>query len=58
MTTNTPLDWNIEPELSADEFVDVLRRSTLDERHFVDKLETIEGQPRWGKGIEIRKWNN
>lgn len=33
----------VEPELSADEFVDVLRRSTLAERRPVDDPEVISG---------------
>jgi len=35
--------YHIEPSLSADEFVDVLRRSTLAERRPVADAETIAG---------------
>ncbi|HEX4412503.1 MAG TPA: GNAT family N-acetyltransferase [Lacipirellulaceae bacterium] len=35
--------YTIEPGLSADEFIDVLRRSTLAERRPVDDLATITG---------------
>lgn len=35
--------YAIEPELSADEFIDVLRRSTLAERRPVDDRERIAG---------------
>ena len=38
--------YQLEPELSADEFVDVLRRSTLAERRPVDDARTIEGMLR------------
>lgn len=33
--------YQLEPDLSADEFVEVLRRSTLAERRPVDEAETI-----------------
>lgn len=35
--------YTLEPDLSVDEFVDVLRRSTLAERRPVDDLEAITG---------------
>ncbi len=35
--------YTIEPELTPDEFIDVLRRSTLAERRPVDDLATIIG---------------
>ncbi|HZL85312.1 MAG TPA: GNAT family N-acetyltransferase [Candidatus Krumholzibacteria bacterium] len=35
--------YDLEPELSAPEFIDVLRRSTLDERRPVDEPGTIAG---------------
>lgn len=38
--------YAIEPNLSVDEFVDVLRRSTLAERRPVDSPETIAGMLR------------
>ena len=36
------IDYQLEPELSADEFIDVLIRSTLGERRPVDDRESIE----------------
>ena len=36
------IDYQLEPELSADEFIDVLIRSTLGERRPVDDCESIE----------------
>lgn len=36
------LTYQLEPNLSADEFIDILRRSTLAERRPVDDLLTIE----------------
>lgn len=36
------IDYQLEPELSADEFIDVLVRSTLGERRPVDDRERIE----------------
>ncbi len=36
------IDYGLEPELSADEFIDVLVRSTLAERRPVDDREAIE----------------
>jgi len=35
--------YSIEPDLSPDEFIDVLRRSTLAERRPVDDVATIAG---------------
>lgn len=35
--------YQLEPQLSADEFVDVLRRSTLAERRPVERSEVIRG---------------
>jgi len=35
--------FRLEPDLTADEFVDVLRRSTLAQRRPVDDRETIHG---------------
>ena len=35
--------YAVEPDLSAEEFVDVLRRSTLSERRPVDHPHVIEG---------------
>lgn len=40
------LTWHSEPDLRASEFVDVLRRSTLDERRPVGEPETVEGMLR------------
>ena len=37
---------SVEPDLSADEFVDVLRRSTLAERRPVADIDRIEGMLR------------
>jgi GNAT superfamily N-acetyltransferase len=36
------IDYQLEPELSADDFIDVLIRSTLGERRPVDDRERIE----------------
>ena len=36
------VDYQLEPSLSADEFIDVLQRSTLAERRPVDDRERIE----------------
>jgi GNAT superfamily N-acetyltransferase len=38
-----PFRYTLEPTLSPDEFIDVLRRSTLSERRPVDNLQTIAG---------------
>jgi predicted N-acetyltransferase YhbS len=38
--------FRLEPDLTADEFVDVLRRSTLAQRRPVDDRETIRGMLR------------
>jgi len=40
------IDYQLEPELPAEEFVDVLVRSTLAERRPVHDLETIRGMLR------------
>lgn len=40
--TATAISYQLEPELSTDEFVDVLRRSTLAERRPVNDRETME----------------
>ena len=37
------IDYQLEPQLSADEFIDVLVRSTLAERRPVDDRTTING---------------
>ncbi len=37
------IDYQLEPELTTDEFIDVLVRSTLDERRPVDDRDTIQG---------------
>ena len=39
---NSAIDYGLEPELSAEEFVDVLVRSTLAERRPVDDRRAIE----------------
>jgi hypothetical protein len=36
------IEYELEPELSADEFISVLRRSTLAERRPVDDRDRIE----------------
>jgi GNAT superfamily N-acetyltransferase len=36
-------DYQLEPDLSADEFIDLLRRSTLAERRPVEQRERIDG---------------
>src|SRR5579864_1068463 len=38
--------YQLEPELTAEEFIDVLKRSTLAERRPVDKREVIEAMLR------------
>jgi predicted N-acetyltransferase YhbS len=38
--------YALEPDLTAEEFVDVLNRSTLAERRPVDELETVRGMLR------------
>ena len=38
-----PIEYAVEPGLSAEEFVDVLRRSTLAERRPVDRPDLIAG---------------
>lgn len=35
------VEYQVEPELTADEFIDVLKRSTLGERRPIDDLPTI-----------------
>ena len=40
------IDYQLEPELSADEFIDVLVRSTLGERRPIDDRERIESMLR------------
>lgn len=40
-----PISYSVEPDLTSDEFVDVLRRSTLAERRPVDDAAVIEGMP-------------
>lgn len=37
------IDYAVEPELGPEEFIDVLRRSTLDARRPVDDIDTIQG---------------
>lgn len=39
---NSAIDYGLEPELSAEEFIDVLVRSTLAERRPVDDRRAIE----------------
>ncbi|MBX3441883.1 MAG: GNAT family N-acetyltransferase [Planctomyces sp.] len=46
MADSPTVDYQLEPQLSADEFVDVLRRSTLAERRPVDDPPRIEGMLR------------
>ena len=41
--TMTNIAYRLEPNLTADEFVDVLRRSTLAERRPVDKAQILAG---------------
>jgi ribosomal protein S18 acetylase RimI-like enzyme len=40
------LEFSVEPELNVNEFIDVLRRSTLAERRPVDDHTTMEGMLR------------
>ncbi len=40
---NNMIEYRIEPDLTADEFIDVLVRSTLAERRPVDERDTIRG---------------
>jgi GNAT superfamily N-acetyltransferase len=37
------IEYAVEPDLSVDEFIDILRRSTLAERRPVDDTQTIAG---------------
>ena len=37
------IEYRIEPDLTVDEFIDVLVRSTLAERRPVDERDTIQG---------------
>ena len=37
------IDYQFEPDLSPDDFIDVLRRSTLSERRPVEDRDTIQG---------------
>jgi predicted N-acetyltransferase YhbS len=39
--SDSGFDYNVEPSLSIDEFIDLLNRSTLAERRPVDSRETI-----------------
>jgi predicted N-acetyltransferase YhbS len=41
MDQTTDITFQSEPDLTPDEFIDVLRRSTLDERRPVDEPDTI-----------------
>ncbi|AMV33568.1 hypothetical protein VN12_15685 [Pirellula sp. SH-Sr6A] len=43
--------YGIEPDLSATEFIDCLRRSTLAQRRPVDQIETIESMLRHAQVI-------
>lgn len=43
MPMSSAVRYQLEPQLSADEFVDVLRRSTLAERRPVERSEVIRG---------------
>lgn len=43
MTPLSSIEYSIEPDLGSDEFVDVLRRSTLSDRRPVDRPDTIAG---------------
>ncbi len=42
----TDITYQVEPDLNADAFIDVLRRSTLAERRPVDDARVIEGMLR------------
>ena len=46
MTVSASIEYAIEPDLGAEEFVDVLRRSTLAERRPVDRPDVIAGMLR------------
>ena len=37
------IEYSVEPDLSVDEFVDILQRSTLGERRPLDDLPTLAG---------------
>lgn len=43
MAEEDAIRYDVEPHLSAEEFTDVLRRSTLAERRPVDDAETVAG---------------
>ena len=46
MSPNRPIEYQLEPELTADEFIAVLVSSTLGERRPVDDRHRIEGMLR------------
>lgn len=43
LAVSDPIEYALEPHLTSAEFIDVLRRSTLDQRRPVDDLKTISG---------------
>ncbi len=53
-----PFRYTLEPDLSAAEFVDVLRRSTLAERRPVDDLPRIEAMLRQANVIVAARSDN
>lgn len=53
-----PFRYTLEPDLSAAEFVDVLRRSTLAERRPVDDLPRIEAMLRHANVIVAARTDN
>jgi GNAT superfamily N-acetyltransferase len=46
LTHPASIEYSIEPDLGAEEFIDVLRRSTLAERRPVDRPDVIAGMLR------------
>ncbi len=46
MVNQMEVELSVEPDLQTEEFIDVLRRSTLAERRPVDDVEKIEGMLR------------
>jgi GNAT superfamily N-acetyltransferase len=51
------IDYQLEPELSADEFIDVLIRSTLGERRPIEDRECIKLMLKNADLIVTARWN-
>ena len=57
MPMNAAVNYQLEPQLPADEFVDVLRRSTLAERRPVERMEIVRGMLANADVIVTARWN-